>query len=1826
MKSCDYLHSSTREPKVFYKSDGGVVYSTLLDAMKNSNRTVQVGFKDGTGDFISRATIPATGDTNTYIKNEYLKPVQNPDGSFESVDEIAGDILEESLILQDINGYEREGNKFWFGDFKLKPEDLQSKENKSLLLTTDFLSNKRNERKDSSVKYSDTELKTLIQDTLLKMGFSIEVVKNLEHRGVKPQAMVQFSERLVRFSEGQDTLENLSEEFAHVLVESLDRNMIDRMLGVVNNTQEYAKHSEQYRQLYSRQISNPQLLEKAVRKEVLGKMLSEALRSEFSSESRNNTEKGLFSKLMELLQNFLRYIAGNITTDIKADVRDLARDVLNAMERDTLLQRLDPMTDVTVDVLYSAYSADPIKFRNFVNEINRYGGVIDDRHVKEIHDLMSSALVVSEAVVTNIKTAQAEGKVVDNNTFNSVQRLVDLRDHVSIINEKVQSITPENYKNFYGKSEDSINSFKRSVLDKTQAFERNMSIIVGNMSSVNQSSQEVLRELEEVLEKNNLWLGAEDRYSANSDFQYAVNKEQLDTSWFWKYFGHISKSSNLFVSVGGAITGKMRDRYLALMDRGINKFVKPLEPLKDKLSNVFKNGRFRNGIDESGIQEDMNRHRWRMIELATNGEGYEYHPDREPIRTYEEYLKALDDPLFKPEIENPSVYYAFYIFDKYYSTEKKWLGEHERNKGREWVESLQAFLGDYHKGDLLILSGNPFVRDLIDSNTKNIDIRTRREKQSPFESSGSLKKGILLMTKKEYLTSYSRLTAVSDNPNLDIEDLNDDDLVFVYDLYDEEADVDAVITIKYMQWNRHLKKYTRDRSNRDQMLSNFEKAYREQVEKLDRKGVSTDERRKLLKKWLTDNSLFDHTEDYWEGLPKDNGIRIPELLEFLKNGNRTYEYNRVLKIQEEIQKKSIQKKFLFKKFKDSLDYKEVDINAITSVDKTAILSIEREISSLRQELYPIFKEVGLQPYDNINNVNVRFNKSLRDRFTATVGVDFRQADIEQLEKFFLSGDNVKMSANEYSRYKQNIKTGSMDADFIEFAKAQGFNTRDVTDMTRALFLYKANSWLLRYDSGNSYDILLEMLDQNSLDIEKAMNSFFSNPNSNFIFYDSEGKKRELDFMVLSPSFKFTETFKPDKKLLLEKYQETSDRKVKQEILDQLTEADIIDSVYKEDVSDIFRDPETTEAYWMSWDMQIERLSHDFSDESTISRRHISILPQVRRTRYERMHDIFRGRFDVKSVKDWALEEWSFREDDFENAYKDRLVPRYGYVLLENEERSSDYYHSLVWGLKNAYTRSSRVKYLPHIQKALRGIESQHFKNGKDPKSTNYYQMLSEHIDSAYYGKTQSFQQKMTIPLSKWGMGKDVTFDLGKMLLWFRNFSVKMALQYSPLTAINNFLGGVMQNTIMSFTEHDIYRKANLRATGIMGAGLASPVGDIGSFDPKAKLNKLLYQFGYHDLEERYQDARYNKFLRTLDELGFGFMAMTNYPLEVQVLVSKLAEYRLIDGGFLDWKSYRYLSKKKNPELSNSEIKANFDKYEKLSMYDMLDTDTWAPDYNKAVENGYRGTEEAFESLKDQIRASIRDITERTTMEIRDINQAEGLRNPIASFFTSMKKWMILVTSNMLSKERYSYDSMSFEKGQLTTISDLPRILASGLTNTKEMAKRYNELSDIDKINLKRTAITGALLATAFAVAYLLKGAADDDDERDNYMLQLAALIAIRNLNELSTSQIGIGQAYFESIQSPIMAVDTLKSIPKIFNFGNIGDEVSTGKYKGMDKWTSDVIKSTYLKNLYNVGIISGGDYSRSEVLYMTRNSFLHFNTNESLYSVLSLLPDKPKEE
>jgi hypothetical protein len=1802
MKSCSVQDRDTKEPKIFYRSDNGNITTSLYEVLNNSNSSYELGFMNESGSFFKQMSFPIfdkttqQGQIQNHIKNGYLTGRQVAPNTYEATDNMAAEILEKDLVVNNYNQFKRTGNNFEFGDFSPKatnpylPSDVKSE-----IDIIDTYSRLQTQKDAKPTNYTEPQLKTMIEGFMQKMGFSIQSIEAYKQNyqtkfGVEPnaEALIDMQEKIIAVNNGDITLDQLSEEFSHFVIESWNQDEINRMTQTVNNTQEYINNAEQYREVYAKQVSDPVLLEQAVRREVLGKMLSTSLQQDFDIQGRSDTETGFFNRLSQILSDFLNFFRNKFNNSLQNDINKMSQEIKNRLYNDNLEKKLNSNATPVVRVMYSL-SKDAIKnIKDAVKslDVNAYDTDVE-RQADELFNTSLSTAIASNDALENL----SDTEVMSPELSSTIETLLDTEDLLAQVASyfKRMNITSANFSD--ERQRERVVKFRNNILAKAERAVKEFSDLKGNYQNIKETH-------DPVVVGNALY----DNYTDISETQkekllQTLKEVQKDTSGWYKLFGHVSKASNEFVNLLSQIINSLQAKYRINFMSDVERYIEPLKDYRNKLQDFVSNGYFRSGIDNQKLYRAE-----RSYELDILKEVY---PETYKDIELDDFVNDYQENGISSLKDKDNRYYQYkYIYDTKLQSQD-WVNNKIKDRNKNFVEKLTKlnlgatpWLSDFYK----------IQSDLSSFRGRNVksSIEQRRSDSSPYYESGDLKQGFETLfygDAKERLAkgSINKQNIVSTNPRFTLFDgdtqPSDRDLVFLFN--NENASSQAELAYNYMQWN-NMNLSNQDPNIRQTIKDNFKADYESQIKSLKRQGLSDIEVEKGIRNWLNDSLFFEATDEYWQNF-EPTGIDFDG---FGRSARYQKDKDTMIDLEKQYKELSLQKQLIMRKYKSQNDYKEVDIQSISSLDKDSMNGIDDQLAQLRDTISGLFEKNSIpQMYSSTSNEsNLRLNQAFHELFQETIGKPFEEATIKELELFFSNRDYFRVEKyNSYMNLKKDLKNNinsSFVQNYRDRAVELGLDGSDESAQ-RAFLIANTPSWYKRYDANRSYDNFIRDYNSGKIDVVNLIDEYLNSDIDQVSYKDAP-----LDLMKITPSFKYSLPSEPNIEDLYSQYKESTTDKEKYDLLQQMGGVNNIDASYSTDMNDILNTPDNLKAYIMMMDAQMARLEKD----KMLKKPFIYLMAQERRTSYERFETFAKSKGKWNQIKDYGAEMLAFRADDFEDSYKSLKIPKYGYYRLKPEELTTDVFHTLVWGLNNANLYDQRYNHWRDATSAIQGIEGQTFEKGKRATDSNYHKVMKEMLDFNFYGKTTSTKIEFDVPI----LGR--TVDMSKFLFGFKNLGINFALAFSPIVAMTNFSSGVVQNLILSGTGRNIYSPANKRAVAMLAKMFPESIKDIGNFDPESKINKIMYSFGVYNLSERYANAKYNKVLRLLPEASFSLMAMTNFPLEAQSVMTKIMEYRLIDGKFTSWRQYSQEQKVRTSTLSPKEIKANFDSFKNQSMYDFLD-ENGNFDQEALKEAGYTGNME-----KDKVTAmiAIRSIAEQTTMEIAKHHEGYAGRDPRWSFILSLKKWLVMATSTMFSKRRFDLEVGGEEEGLIYTPKYFYDILKTAIKDKQNVLDSYDQLDEVAQKNVKTSIVIAGALTVMLAMAMLLKKAADDDDEEDNYLLQLSAYMALRNLNEGFSGNIGIGQSYFEAIQNPVMLGSTIKNMANVFNVGDIGQTTDSGKYKGVDKYLVGIMKATSLRNPYTV--------TNVHALSETRKSYEFFNTQNSLYHIFDLIPAKPKND
>ena len=1781
---------NTGEPLVFYRTADGKIYSNISHALSNTATTYEVGFKDINGEFKSFATLtkfPANtlkGTIQRFIANQWLHPrSKGGEYVFEAVNSYAAQEIKNFLLMNGID-FTANGNTFDFTPIDYSYEGLKESvgERRAPFLAAvnnwfDSLMGK----KRKSPRHTKEQLKEAILDFMKKVGITQSTIVEYNQKyknkfGIEPgaDAFIDIWNKIVATANGDATVEQLSEEVAHFIVEAWNQAEVEKLLPYVKNTEMYQRYAEQYREIYSKQHSDPTVVEKYVQKEILGKMLAETFNKDFSVENKSENETNLFDRLVQMLKDFFKFVQAKVLRDEKAQLDYFTEQIRDLLYNEQLDKHLDDVNPVSeVRVMYSVSSDTEVDklLKALSNRIINNTGVHSDLDIARQKGVYS---VIND----HVNKANYLLKELENNPNLSsrlrfeIEQLLSRKDDLEsllIYAEDLLSRSPKVER-----------SDLKMITDAASTmFDRIRRLTLKYKSAVHKSNEEIARETLEMI-------GEDPDSHLHNEVLSEIQKEQKDVSALEGMFMHLGKLPNIFAQLLNKVMKYMVNKIH--MDT-YNIFEKQLAPLADKMADmkrIVSGGSFRAKVDMDKIVEARRRYEFEIRQKIGD-------PNVDGM-TFEEFNEDYYD--IKSIKDDASLYYKYkFLYDKdLHSQVFANIRDIDSRKAK-----MDMLLNVVLDKDALERGEDPLYRFLVQlDDIRMRDPQTaaimRKEAASLYDPhTGKLRHGLQFMKYSQYQH------AVKQNPNIktafipasamDVgKNLEANDYVIVISLQQGKNIPDSsILAFELNKWNQEL--YSKNK-NVQRSIEGFKAEYTRFKKSI--QHLSDADKHLATIKWFQDNVEVSDTTDVDMDLVGLN-------LKALRNSVSDIDRARLETIEAKLAPLTRQRQELLKLYRRRGDFREIDADAIPENIKHRILEIEAQIAEHKKEMAEIFDLYDIDMYKDGMDSMMQLNQSFHNVFQDQTGIEYKDATMKEKIAFFRHrqyGFPIDV-LTKYERFNKLLEKANLD----QVTEGQIKRYMDVAEdktskdsVREAFFRYNAPSWYRRYDNNPDYTRFVERMISRNIDVDAIIGDMIAG-DFNLTRY---GQNLRADV-----GFRYAFDVKRNINEIYDEYKAETNQLRKIALLDEMAGIQDLPNAPKENMSDILNNPSLLDTYIKTMDIYLESLDRmDSLKQDLIYQR-----PQVRKTDMERTVNLALSKNKFATIKDAVKEAVQFRKDDFEDIYLQGKIPKYGILRINPGELTDDIWFSMVRFAHDSVAYKHRTEVKDKAVDILYAIENQKFSGNKSPKNTNIYKAMKENIDYNLYGKTVTMKWEFNI------MGRKV--DMAKIANQFKVFGVKQALGVGAMTALTNLTSGITNFQITKWAGANIYSPASNRADKIWFGLMGDSTGDVGKLAPAKKLNNLLYKFGMYDITDRVENSQYGK-KRLLGETAFAMMAITNYPVQSRILLTKLMESRLVDGKFQTWREYYNTSKMVDPSLTKEQIKRKFDASANKSMYDYLD-EKGDFDMKRLENDGFKGD---IEKTKTKMMSQAQTLSEATIMEIQSHNEGYAARDPRMSFFLVLKKWLVLALDNMFARKRLDLDTGGYEEGLFYSPKYALDMFNDITKNNKTLKEAWDNLEEYQRKNLKASGITMATLAAMTVIVIILRNMAGDDDEKDNYPLQLANYLLIRNLNETFGGSVGIGNSMYETLKSPLQILDTGKNISKLFYFQDIGEEVKRGKYKGMDKYVANILKLTMGKNIYSM--------KDGEAIYESWKGYEHFNSvNENaLYHIFSLLPSVKKEK
>lgn len=1788
MKNCSIVNRATKEPKVVYKPDNGDYTTDYVQALKNTGNEMQLGYMQNEL-FTKVATLPKydittqEGIVQYFVENEMLKPKQIAKDTYEAVDSISAELIEDELMIKNQGvGFNRFGETFVIP--KGKPIEIEMQEDTQNLSHSD-LTRKYGEslgdkmyvdklygdlffKNKNKVLFTENTLLNKINVFMNQMGISVTSIENYRKtyklkNGVEPdaKALININERIVAFSKGEVTLAELSEEISHFIIEGLPQSEVDVLLEQIVNTTEYTKYAEQYRGVYESQVDS-ETAEKYTRKEVLGKMLSEYLQEDFDIETKTEVEKTIFNRLGDLVTKFLKFVTDKITPKMDSQIQTMFQDIKNRLIDENLNEYLNYETESEIEEMYSLGTTEKLQ---------------------KLYDIslnIRKSVNLEKSGVLNTGEAEVIGSLVELFT--------QLNGRARLATNRLKDINEND-----GELDQSLNFEAEQILSTRNNLEAVMGII-SNSNDISATNRQLLAEAGlditrslsdlnmQVLANNSIQrvslidtmmnLG----YSDNKieTLNNIIDKKIKDVKWWFKNMGNISKSSNPLVAIYSAIVDRMFNKAHIRSQNDIDNNLKPL-------ADEFTINEINDLIDGRYIKSKIN---YTKLDEAKDKAEYEIRKklNLTEVESYEDYLESTDyNKQIKPS-EYPVAYYKYVWAKKEDSLNYPWVSDKAKDYIREEFEKYKR-LGITNYNDVLFKfltnQGNTRRKYATSESGKRsvnaVLYRERVEAMNIFNSdlNGTIKKGLKLVKLSEAKGEYVELKS---RKGWAIE-------------LERNAEDEAYLAFKLTQWNQEYENTSDETKN--EIKENYRREYNQKLKEIS--NLSQEEQVKELAKWIKLNTQYRMNDGYWDS-QNSNKTAIEEILEKSLTQD---EKNRVLNFEKQMTELSMKRKVILDKTKDPIDSKEIDASLLTESDKDSIRKIEETMSELRKSITPLFKEQGVDMYKP-SDIIASYNNSFYYEFNKFSGLAYEEATIGDIENFFTKTASANKIMS-YKRFKNDIKKGIISTVIDEY-KAKLKNPTD-EDLLKLYMQENSPIYYRRTDVDKAYTEFVNDFRLNNFTLNDLKGLVENSLDKGGVHY----KGNIIKDMEYSPNFRFAQKGERTSTELYQEYIENKDKfttqKERYESLEKVLKIDDISDKYKSDFSEYLNDEHKLKL----WNDVMEFKMLKMFETNTLDKFNIMLRPQFRKNDFEKTVTLITDKNKVQQLKESLNNFTSFRPDELNDSYVNKTIPLYGYRRINEADLTNDLLSSLATFSRESNLFAERTANLKYATAVMGKVFESTYDN-KTGYDSSYHKMLTEFQQVHFFGRRLTAEAKVNV----FGQERDIA----KMAVWLKNFALGISLKLSPIVALTGFTTGQMALHTMKWVGDSIYSPSHDRAMSKIGSVMQGGVSDIGELFAENRLNKIGEHFNVFRGIDRLSNTIHGKKGRLLPKTMYSMMEMVNYPMVTQVMITKLMELRVIDGRVQSWLAFKQFNQINHPDKTLAQIKEEFEKSSEQSLWDSLD-ENGKLDYEKLKE---WGATESLENIRLDAMSKIRDISEEVTGQLGDVSNPLANYNPWAQFVLSLKKWMVLATTNVFSNDRYDINRDGMTTGMFSSIDDIRVMLKDMRENHKSLMESYNSLEPHEQYAIRNTAITGITILSLMLLSAIAMKYADDDDDKDkSYALQLSALLVNRTLNEVSGASFQLIDNYYQALQQPVQTLQILKTGASVFTVSDIGKEVKSGSFEGYNKYLVNMLKLTPVKNLNNL--------TSADKLAKTRESYLHFTKDGSLYNVLDWVPDLSEE-
>lgn len=1658
----------------------------------------------------------------------------------------------------------------------------------------------------------EKDLRIILLTTLNKIGVKTTSISNYisdynTRQSVDPsvEALSDITNSVVAFAEGQETIDNLSEETAHFIVESFsDQDLIEGLLPQVEATDEWKQHNGRYYNKYSENFEGLEL-DKIVRKEVLGKILKNKIQDNFNTQGVNEQESSLINSLKDAWTKFKNLVRSLYSTNYREDVDFVLDEIANKVVNEEISEYLDEdllkESDFTMFKLSDKKALLSIsKARQLLErKLNVLKKTKDVSHVEVQRQIKDLGLAIENTNEWHgVKVIIA---AVDPQIKKIKRQLEDYKKKSEKDDGKTAYFNQEEQQAFRSLTEE----FLPLLVELRAVIENELEPVEGV------SMERTLEQMDNLIKEINNLKG-EVALQSGKDFdaifnrlismyvlpegereriEKSIERDLAETSWLQSMYGSLEHASNPLLGMLGKLININNQKANTAILRDINPFLARVEKGGWNLSKMEELLTKKDGKITGYTQSPYDWSEYKSAEMQAQVDAFnEVFGQSLTIKEYNRALETNKIPK-KSDYTQEELFKYNGLMAKWYdeNTEKRYKKEFYDKKEQLYKElglsddtleflmniSTQRYdiLSKYYtpngkldyfevdardRGELAILAQQrKAAKSIVDSETGERKTGTKLKLAVDLQLLDGIFRLKKSKTKKEDLAEFNKDNSTS----ITMGQIESNDLVVSDDFFNTLAKVEAT------------------------------------------KG------REAAFNWLMVNGGIVFNDSFWKGL-KEGSTSLVQKLENIKDSVR----NESIEDSEKLEEISDKLKDLLERKTEILKQYQVPNNP-SEIDQDKMAgNVLMTLRNIETELQTLFSDVNsiLRRYDEAevtdpviqteNTVNEAYSKSLKD--SGLGELDFILKHVTERDS-----NGIK----EVVRRIKKIQQGESFVDKVTQRFLEGYFQQEdmsVSEMRTALEGEDAEVLAVAFGKSRvlpyfkrfapkGYDALLQSLKTGETSV------------MDFVDNIKEGKNKEgiLGLLGVSTQFSWTED-EAGSTLVNKNYDENFEGGRRQPKMDKYLD----DSFFKEygaNKTDYINNKTLVASSNLDkftmleelWDIKRKGLeAYNESDSQSIY-----LIPQASKGTSQKFKDFVSatpGGTISNSIKDIIynrVDDLGYGDringEDVANIADMRLIPKY-YIrpLEETSDISTELAYSYSLFLQSAYVYKERLNTVSDAMVIEQKLLDSRFTGGKHAETTRAFEMYKNFMDSYFFGIKRSRKFMVTLKSGK-------QLDVSKIAIGFDKFVRAMNIGFSVPVAATGAVTGIVFFGIESYIGEHMNKNSTSWATKELAKITPGFLTDIGKINQNNKLHQFGEKFRVYNMIEKTQSSGFNRIIRSMNNLPYKFSAMANFPIAPRIMLTVLDDFRLIDGKFVEFNIFKQQSEFDGK--SKKEIVAQWNTHRENSMYNLMEAKDGVMEFKDNVVE--QVGEEYLEGQLSRVQNKITSVNANVDSIVPQEDKSAATRDFVLNYTTAHRGWLSIAIQRKTKKSHFNFATGQREEGHYRSLATYLRKSLSLMEekNMKAFVKAFKEnwhgLEDYEKRNLKRIMVELGAFISLLSLGIIVAAIADDDDNKDLWALQFSAYIYFRTINEVGSVQAPTGVfGLVDTIQAPFIAINSLKEIMDVKGWSI--DEVNAGAYKGHSKLYKRLAKLTWGKHLYELkGIKKKSEFYRlmnSETLFL----------------------------